>query len=88
MCSKQEPFHVLLPLLCHMVPFNDGNCSLTIPVVKGRCAHEVLPYAFNIRVFKYGKNNSPTIKHIYNESESLNERCGVAFDSSNWRNLP
>ena len=43
---------------------------------------------FNIGVFKYGKGNSTTIKHIYNESENLNESCDVAFDCNNWGNLP
>ena len=71
MCSKRGPFHALLPLLRHVVPLNDGNCRLTIPVVKGRCAREALPHAFNIGVFKYGKSNPTTIKHIYNESTNL-----------------
>ena len=53
MYSKREPFRALFPLLRHVVPLNDGNCRLTIPVVKGRCAHEALPRAFNISVFKY-----------------------------------
>ena len=70
MCSKQEPFHALLPFLRHVVAFNDGICPLTIPVVKGHCDHEALPHAFNIGVFKYGKSNPTTIKHIYNESEN------------------
>ena len=48
MCSKREPFHALLPLLRHVVPLNDWNCRLIIPVVKGRCAREALPHAFNI----------------------------------------
>ena len=72
MCSKQEPFQVLLPLLRHVVHLNDGNCHLTIPVVKGRCAGEALPHAFNIGGFKYGKSNPTKIRHIYNESEDLN----------------
>ena len=80
---EAKPFHALLPLLRHVVFLNDGNCRLIIPVIKGCCAHEVLPHAFNIGVFKYGKSNSTTIKHIYNESENLNESCGVAFDSNN-----
>ena len=88
MCSKQEPFHLLLPLLRHVVPFKDGNCCLIIPVVKGRCACEVLPHAFNIGVFKYCKSNPTTIKHIYNESDNLNKSCDVAFDSKNLWNLP
>ena len=55
MWSKREPFHALLPLLRQVVPLNDGNCHLTIPVVKGRYASEALPHAFNIGVLKYGK---------------------------------
>ena len=71
MYSKWEPFHALLPLLRHVVPLNDGNCRLTMPVIKGRCAREALPHAFSIGVFKYGKSNRTTIKHNYNESENL-----------------
>ena len=65
-----------------------GGGGLTIPVVKGRCAREALPHAFNIGVFKYGKSNPTTIKHIYNESENLNGSYDDAFDSNNWWNLP
>ena len=83
MCSKREPFHALLPLLCHVVPLNNGNCRLTIPVVKGRCARDALPHAFDIGVFKYSKSDPTTIKHIYNESDNLNESWDVAFDSNN-----
>ena len=38
---------------------------------------------YDIGVFKYGKSNPITIKHIYNESENFNESCDVAFDSNN-----
>ena len=69
MCSKREPFHALLPLLRHVVPLNDGNCHLTIPVVKGRCAREALPH-------------HTTIKHIYNESENLNGSCDVVLTAT------
>ena len=69
MCSKREPFRALLPLLRYVVPLNDGNCRLTIPVAKERCAREALPHTFNIGVFKYGKSKSTTIKQINNESE-------------------
>ena len=88
MCSTREPFHALLPLLRHVVPLNDGNCHLTIPVVKGRCDREALPHAFDIGVFKYGRSNHTTIKQSCNESENLNGSCDVAFDSNNWWNLP
>ena len=88
MCSKREPLHVLLPLLPHVVPLNDGNYRLTIPVVKGRCAREALPHAFNIGVVKYGESKPTIIKYIDNESENFNESCDVAFDSNNWWYLP
>ena len=80
--------HALLPLLRHVVPINVEYCRRTIPVVKGRCAREALPHAFDIGVFKYGKSNHTTIKHIYSESENLNESCDVAFDSNDWWTLP
>ena len=48
-------------LLRHVVPLNDENCRLT---VKGRCVCEALPHAFDIGVFKYGKSNPTTIKHM------------------------
>ena len=83
MCSTREPFHAFLPLLRCVVPLNDGNCRLALPVVKGRCDREALPQAFNSGVFKYDKSNSTTVKHTYNESENLNEGCDVAFDSNN-----
>ena len=76
------------PIITSRGALKDGNCRLTIPVVKGRCAREALPHAFNIGVFKYSKSNPTTIKHIYNESENLNESCDVAYDSNNWWNLP
>ena len=47
----------LFPLLRHVVPLNDGNCRLTIHVIKGRCIRGALPHAFNIGIFKYGKSN-------------------------------
>ena len=79
MCSKREPFHALLPLLLHVVPFNDGNCRLTIPVVKGRCARDALPHALHIGVFKFVKTISTAMKHIYKESANIIEDCNVAF---------
>ena len=48
--QKGEPFRVQLPLLRHVVPLNDGNCRLTIPVVKGRCTRDTLPHAVHIGV--------------------------------------
>ena len=34
---------------------------------QGRCASEALPHAFDIGMFKYGKSNPTTIKHIYSK---------------------
>ena len=53
--SRRGPSHVVLPLLRHVVPLNDGNCHPTIPVVKGRCARDAIPQAFGISVMKCGK---------------------------------
>ena len=43
-------------------------------------------------MFNNGNSNPTTIKHIYNESENLNESCDIAFDvessinsASDWR---
>ena len=64
-------------------PFNDGNCRLTIPVVKGRCARDVLScHIFHIGVLKFVKTISTTIKHIYTESANIIEGCNVAFDTN------
>ena len=89
MCSKREPFHALLPLLRHVVPLNknDGNCRLTIPVVKGRCTHDTLPHAFHIGVFEFVKTISTAIKYIYKESANIIQDCNVAFDNNDCWNL-
>ena len=87
MCSKREPFHALLPLLRHVVPLNDGNCRLTMPVGKGRCALDALPNAFHIGVFKFVFTISTAIKHIYKESAHMIEGCDVAFDTNDCWNF-
>ena len=87
MCSKREPFDALLPLLRHVVPLNDGNCRLTIPVVKGRCAPDTLPHAFHIGVFEFVQTISTAIKHIYKESANIIADCNVAFDTNNCWNF-
>ena len=33
-CSNREPFRMLLPLLRHVVPLNDGNFRLTCPSLR------------------------------------------------------
>ena len=53
-------------IIHNVVPLNNGNCRLTIHMVKGRFAREALPHAFNIGLFKYSNRNPTTIKHIYN----------------------
>ena len=72
-CLKWELFHMLLPLLRHMVLFNHRNCHLSKPVIKGTFAHDPLLQTFDIGMFKWGKSNSTTIKHIYNESADFIE---------------
>ena len=62
LCYKREPFRVLVPLLRHVVPLNDGKCRLTMIVIKGRCVRDALPHTFNVGV----KKNYAAIKHIYN----------------------
>ena len=43
---------------------NNGDCRLTMPVVKGRCDRDALPLSLNIDVFETAKNISTTTKHI------------------------
>ena len=50
--SKREPSRVLLLLLRHVVPLDDKNDRLTMPVVKGRCACVALSNTFNIGVIE------------------------------------
>ena len=75
---------------------------LTTPIVTSRDApwqQELLPHnahrqetlyshTFNIGVFKSVKNDSNTIKHIYNDSGNIIEGCNVAFDASGCFNFP
>ena len=81
------PFRMLLPLLRHVVHLNDVNCRLTIPVVKGRCAHDALHHTLHIGVFKFVETISTTIKHIYKESANIIEGCNVAFDTNDCWNF-
>ena len=76
-----------LPLLRHVVPLNDGNCRLTIPVVKGRRARDALPHVFHIGVFKFVKAIFTAIKHIYKEYANIIEDCYVVFDSNDCWNF-
>ena len=87
MCSKREPFHELLPLLRHVVPLNDENCRLTIPVVKGHCARDALPHIFHIGMFKFVEMISTTMEHIYKEYANIIEDSNVAFDTNDCWNF-
>ena len=53
------------PFVTSRGALNDGNCRLTMPVGKGRCARDALPQAFHIGVFKFVFTISTAIKHIY-----------------------
>ena len=64
--------HVLLPVL---------HCHLTMPMVKGRGAHEPIPEIPKICVFKCGRRSSSRIKHGYNEFVKLVERYFAYFDN-------
>ena len=79
---------MLLPLLRHMVPLNDRNCHLTMPVGKGRCTRDALPHSFSMGVFKSFENKSTTTKLTYNEYGNIIEGCNVAFDASDSWNFP
>ena len=72
--------------LRHVVPL-EGNCRLTMPVVKRRYAPYALPHTFDIGVFRSIRNNSPTIKHTYNESANIFEDCHIAVDTNDCRNF-
>ena len=66
---------MLFPLLRHVVPLNDGNCRLTIPVVKGCCARDALLHAFHIGMFKFVETISTAIKIYLKESANIIEGC-------------
>ena len=70
------------PIVTSRVPLNDGNCRLTMPVGKGRCARDALSHAFHIDVFKFVFTISSAIKHIYKESANIIEGCNVACDTN------
>ena len=78
---------MLLPLLHHMALLNNGNCRLTMPVIKGCFANGVLLHNL-IDNFKSNTKISTTIKHIYNESANIFEGCNVAFDTNDCWNVP
>ena len=59
---------MLFQFLCHVMPLNDRNCCLTVPIVEGCRALDALLETSRIWVFKCSKSNSNTMKHAYNES--------------------
>ena len=59
------------PIVTPRDTLNDGNCRFTMAVVKGHGARDALPEISNITVFTFGKRNSTTIKHVYNESADV-----------------
>ena len=61
-CPKQEPFPLLIQLLCHMVLLDDGNCHLTMPVIKGHYTWDALPHTFNNGMVKSFKKNLAKLK--------------------------
>ena len=73
--SKREPFRVLLPLLRHVAPLSDGKLLSHNAVVKGRCAHDAIPWTFHIEVFKCRQDNSDTITRIGDDSVELLDSC-------------
>ena len=78
----------MLLLLHNMVPLNDGNCHLSMLVVKGRWSRDVIPHTFNIGMFKSFENKSTTIKNVFDESANIIEGCNVAFDTFDCWNFP
>ena len=70
--SNQKQFHVLRPLLRHVVPPNPGKYRLLMYVVKERWASG--------QVFECEKGISATLEHVYNKPENLVESDTVHFD--------
>ena len=67
-CSKWEPFHLLLPLSCHVVSLDDGNCRLTMPVVKGCFVSEALAHAYSLLANKVNPALVSTVR-FYDRNE-------------------
>ena len=79
---------MLLPLLRHIVPLNDGNCCLTLPIIRGPGACDALPHTFNNVVFKSINKNFAKIEHTYNESANIIKGCNVVFNINDCWNFP
>ena len=80
--SKQELFHMLLWLLHYMVPINNVNCRLTMPLIK------VLWVCYpKIWMFKCDKSNPTTMKQVYNQSAIFVEYYTLHFDINGSWNL-
>ena len=68
----------------HVVSLTEGNCPLTILVIKGRCARDALPHFCNIGEFKSVEKNSTTMKYIYNESVNILKAVMMLFYTNDW----
>ena len=71
----------------HTVPLNHGNCGFTVPVRQGSCVRDPLLFTFNTGVFESGKNNTITIRHIYDEFAGLIEDHNVASGTDEYSSL-
>ena len=78
---------LLLPMLHHMVPHNDGNCHPTMPIIKRQGACDPLLETTKIRVVECSKSNSATMKHIYNKAANFIKTYVVHIGTSEPLNL-
>ena len=67
------------PIFTSRGALNDLNCRLTMPVVKGCGARDLLLEITKIWVFKCSKRNSATLKHLYRGSANCIESYSIVF---------
>ena len=77
-CSKREQFRVLLPLFRHVVPLNDGNCRLKMPISRWYITIENPSYLF--MTLSCTEAIQSFISHI-NQYSLADPSCG---DIPNW----
>ena len=72
---KKFPFDdvIMFSLFRHMMPLDDGNCRLTMPVVKGRGTCDLQIGTTNTWVLRYGETNFLTTEDVYCESANFIE---------------
>ena len=75
-------------ILGHVVPLTDGNCRLTMPLVKVRYARAALPHTFTIGLFKSDYKHSTSKTHICNASANDIDGCNVVLDTNDCWNFP